>query len=62
MGKRRYTRIKELVKEINKMMSEGKSHKEIEVHFGLQGDRPVHNFLKRLRRKEPFYTSQYILF
>ena len=34
------------------MMAEGKSHREIEAHFGLEGDRPIHNLLKRERRKE----------
>lgn len=34
------------------MLAEGKSHKEIETHFGLQGERPLHSFLKKRRRKE----------
>jgi len=38
--------------EIDMMLAEGKSHKEIEAHFELQGDRPIHNLLKRRRRKE----------
>ena len=38
--------------EIDELLKAGKSHKEIEAHFGLAGDRPVHNFLKRRRRKE----------
>ena len=37
---------------IDEMLAQGKSHREIEESFGLQGDRPVHNFLKRRRRKE----------
>ena len=34
------------------MIANGKSHREIEEHLGLTGDRPVHNLLKRERRKE----------
>ena len=52
MKKRGYTRIMLIEPEIDAMLAEGRSHKEIEVYFGLQGDRPVHNFLKRRRRKE----------
>jgi len=52
MKKRGYTRIMLIESEIDAMLAEGRSHKEIEVYFGLQGDRPVHNFLKRCRRKE----------
>lgn len=52
MAKRRYTQISKIETEIDAMLSEGKSHREIEAHFGLQGDRPIHNFLKRRRRKE----------
>jgi len=52
MEKRRYTRIEVLEAEIDEMLAEGKSHREIEKHFELEGDRPVHNFLKRRRRKE----------
>lgn len=52
MEKRRYTRMKLIEAEIDEMLAQGKSHKEIETHFGLQGDRPLHNFLKKRRRKE----------
>jgi len=35
------------------MLGKGKKHREIiERHFGLQGDRSLHHFLKRRRRKE----------
>lgn len=37
---------------IKKLISEGKTHKEIESILGLTGDRPVHNLLKRMRKKE----------
>ena len=34
------------------MIANGKSHREIEGILGLTGDRPIHNLLKRERRKE----------
>ena len=34
------------------MIAQGKSHREIEEELGLTGDRPIHNLLKRERRKE----------
>ena len=52
MSKRRYTHIQEILPEIKVMIANGKSHREIEEFFGLTGDRPVHNLLKRERRKE----------
>lgn len=52
MPRRQYTHIQVLLPEIRAMMAEGKSHREIEAHFGLEGDRPIHNLLKRERRKE----------
>ncbi len=52
MEKRRYRKIEMLLPEIEGMLAAGKSHKEIEAYFGLEGDRPVHNLLKRQRRKE----------
>lgn len=52
MTKRRYTHIQEILPEIKVMIANGKSHREIEEFFGLTGDRPVHNLLKRERRKE----------
>lgn len=52
MSKRKYTKIEILLPEIERMLSEGKSQNEIEQYFGLEGDRPVHNLLKRQRGKE----------
>ena len=52
MSKRKYTHIQMLLPEIREMISVGKTHKEIEQYFNLTGDRPVHNLLKRERRKE----------
>ena len=51
MRKRRYTKISVLLPVIEKMLETGKSHREIEEELGLEGDRPVHNLLKRQRRK-----------
>lgn len=52
MTKRSYTHIQIILPEIKEMLAKGKSHREIEAFFGLTGDRPVHNLLKRERRKE----------
>ena len=52
MSKRKYTHIQEILPEIQVMIANGKSHREIEEFLGLTGDRPVHNLLKRERRKE----------
>ena len=52
MSERRYTHIQEFLPVINAMIANGKSHREIEAILGLTGDRPIHNLLKRERRKE----------
>lgn len=57
MRKRKYTKIEVLLPEIKEMLAAGKSHKEIEEYLGLEGDRPVHNLLKRQRRKEKKLTA-----
>ena len=51
MNKRRYTNMIALLPVIEGMLATGMSHKEIEDALGLEGDRPVHNLLKRQRRK-----------
>ena len=51
MNKRRYTNMIALLPVIEGMLATGMSHKEIEAELGLEGDRPVHNLLKRQRRK-----------
>ena len=51
MNKRRYTNMIALLPVIEGMLATGMSHKEIEDELGLEGDRPVHNLLKRQRRK-----------
>ena len=55
---RRYQHTKELLPIIKEMLSQGKSHKEIEAKLGLVGDRPVHNLLKRERKKEKEIPKQ----
>ena len=52
MSKRRYTNMLALLPVVEEMLRTGMSHKEIEDELGLEGDRPVHNLLKRQRRKE----------
>ena len=51
MSKRRYTNMLVLLPVIENIMAAGMSHREIEDALGLEGDRPVHNLLKRQRRK-----------
>lgn len=52
MSKRRYTKIQLLLPVIEGMIASGMSHREIETELGLKGDRPIHDLLKRQRRKE----------
>ena len=40
-----------LLPKIEGMLASGMSHREIEDELGLEGDRPVHNLLKRQRKK-----------
>ena len=47
-----YQHTLELLPQIKEMLAKGKTHKEIEDALGLVGDRPIHNLLKRERRKE----------
>ena len=51
MSKRGYTNMVALLPVIEKMLEAGMSHREIEDELGLEGDRPIHNLLKRQRRK-----------
>ena len=51
MRKRRYTNMMALLPTIEQMLASGMSHRQIEEKLGLEGDRPVHNLLKRQRRK-----------
>ena len=62
MSKRRYTNMVVLLPIIESMLASGMTHKQIEEELGLEGDRPVHNLLKRQRRKAakgiPKYRSR----
>ena len=51
MSKRRYTNMLALLPVIESMLETDMSHREIEDELGLEGERPVHNLLKRQRRK-----------
>ena len=51
MEKRKYRKIRELLPLIEAKIAAGQSHREIEKELGLEGDRPIHNLLKRERRK-----------
>ena len=52
MSKRKCAHTQELLPEIQVMIANGKSHREIEEFLGLTGDFPVHNLLEQERRKE----------
>lgn len=52
MKKRRYTKIQALLPEIKAKLAAGMSQREIEKEMGLEGDRPIHNLLRRERKKE----------
>jgi len=49
---RKNQHTKELLPQIKKMLDQGMTHKQIEDKLGLTGDRPIHNLLKRERKKE----------
>ena len=49
---RKYQHIQFMLPQIKEMLQQGKTHKEIEQKLGLTGDRPIHNLLKRERKKE----------
>lgn len=49
---RKYQHTKELLPQIKEMLAAGKTQKEIENALGLIGYRPVHELLKRERRKD----------
>ena len=49
---RRYQHTIELLPQIREMLNQGMTQKEVENALGLVGDRPIHNLLKRERKKE----------
>lgn len=49
---RKYQHIKPLLGTIKEMLSRGMTQKEVEEALGLSGNRPVHELLKRERKKQ----------
>ena len=49
---RKYQKTLILLPKIKEMLDQGMTQKEIEKALGLTGDRPIHNLLKRERKKE----------
>ncbi len=49
---RKYQHTMELLPEIKEMLARGMTQKQIENALGLTGYRPVHELLKRERKKE----------
>ena len=52
MEKRKFTHIQALLPEIQSLIAEGKTQREIASFFGLKDKRVVHQLLKRERRKQ----------
>ena len=52
MSKRKYTHVQELLPEIETMLAEGKTQREVAEHFGFQDKQVVKRLLERERRKE----------
>jgi len=52
MEKRGYTRVRELLPEINRLVTKGKSQKEIAERLGLRNKEVVKELLKRERKRE----------
>lgn len=52
MSKRNYTHVQGLLPEIEAMIQEGKTQREIAEHFGLKDKEVVRELLKRQRRKQ----------
>jgi hypothetical protein len=49
---RKKQHTKELLPQIKEMLAQGMTQKQVEDKLGLKGYRPVHELLKRERRKE----------
>ena len=49
---RKYQHTQELLPQIREMLAQGMTQKQIEDKLGLTGYRPVHELLKRERKKE----------
>ena len=48
---RRYQKTQTLLPEIRQMLESGRSQREVAERLGLEEDRPIHDLLKRERRK-----------
>ena len=49
---RKYQHTMELLPEIKRLLGQGMTQKQVEKALGLSGYRPVHELLKRERKKE----------
>ena len=49
---RKYQHTMELLPQIKEMLAAGMTQKEVEDALGLTGNRPIHELLKRERKKE----------
>ena len=49
---KKYQHTMELLPQIKEMLAAGMTQKEVEEALGLIGNRPIHELLKRERRKE----------
>ena len=52
MGKRNYTHVQMLLPEIETMIAEGKTQREVAEHFGFKDKYVVKGLLKRQREKQ----------
>ena len=52
MEKRKYTHVQMLLPEIEGMIAEGKTQREVAEHFGLKDKEVVRGLLKQERRKQ----------
>lgn len=52
MGKRNYTHVQMLVREIEAMIGKGKTQREVAEHFGFKDKYVVKKLLKRQREKQ----------
>ena len=55
---RRYQKVQKLLPEIKWMLESGMSQGEVAERLGLEGDRPIHDLLKRERKKATQVTPK----
>ena len=56
---RRYQKTQMLLSEIKQMLESGRSQREVAERLGLERDRPIHDLLKRERRKAMQVTPKH---